>query len=134
MSYATERAVVGGILASFTAAPVLWPNSTLEPPTPTEPPAEPAAFVNVEIEHGLAELVDFGGGARVDGRVVLEVWAERRAGDDRIRELVDTLAGLFRAGDTAAVQFLEPVPGESSVSAGWYGRALRVPFVRWEVG
>ncbi|OQC35389.1 MAG: hypothetical protein BWX64_02474 [Acidobacteria bacterium ADurb.Bin051] len=132
MSYGSERAAIGALLATFTAAPVLWPGGSLEPPAPTSPPAEPAAFVAVEVEYTGAELADFAGGARVDGEVVCEVWSERRAGDDRVRDLVDALRSLFRAGDAAGLQFLEPRAGGAAVSDVWYGRGLRVPFVRWE--
>jgi hypothetical protein len=132
VSYGSERAAIGTLLATFTGAPVLWPGSQLEPPQPTSPPALPAAFVNVEVEYSGAELADFAGGSRIDGEVVLEVWSERRAGDDRVRDLVDSLVALFKAGDGSGVQFLAPRPGGASVSDAWYGRGLRVPFVRWE--
>jgi len=132
VSYGSERAAIGALLATFTSAPVLWPSGQLEPPQPTSPPALPAAFVNVEVEYSGAELADFAGGVRIDGEVVCEVWSERRAGDDRVRDLVDALVTLFKSGDGSGVQFLAPRPSGASVTEVWYGRGLRVPFVRWE--
>lgn len=134
MTYVTEREVVGGLLATFSAAPVLWPNSGLEPPEPTAAPAPPAAFVAAELEYASTELTDFAGGSRVDGAVALEIWVERRGGDDQVRDLFETLRTLFASGDASGMQFLEPRPGDPVVSDIWYGRPFRVPFVRFREG
>ena len=132
MSYGAERAAIGALLATYTAAPVRWPAGQVDPPSPTSPPALPAAWVGVEVEYTRAELSDFAGGQRIDGEVVLEVWTERRAGDDRERDLVDGLVTVFKAGDGSGLQFLAPRVGAPMVGDVWRGRQLRVPFVRWE--
>jgi len=129
---AAERAAVDSILAGFTAAPVLWPDSTIKPPTPSADPAVPVSYVAAEIEYGAAEPTDFAGGTQTDGAVMLDVWTQRGRGDALLRQLLDSLVSLFAAANTSDIFFLRPEPGAAQVDgADWYGRSLRVPFVRF---
>lgn len=133
-AWATEREVIGTLLAGFTAAPLLWPNSELPPPPPTTDPDPPAAYVAAEIETDRADQADFGGGAQVEGRIVLEIWAERRAGDGTVRSLADTLAALFATGDSSGLFFREARLGPAVIADAWYGRSLQIPFTRFREG
>lgn len=136
-TYRAERQAIANVLDGFTAGvPILWPDTQAEPPAPGADPAAPVSYLVADVEHDQAELSDFGGGAEVRGRVVLHVWVERDAGDDLVRQHVDTLQTLFYAGDdmTVPIYFLEPQPGAPFIGgeAGeWYGRRVDVPFVRF---
>lgn len=133
-AWESERETIGNLLASFTAAPLLWPNAGIDPPEPTAAPAPPVAYVAAEVEIDRAERSDFGGGAQVEGRVVLEVWAERRAGDGRVRSLADTLCVIFASADGGGVYFREARLGPAVIADAWYGRSLQVPFTRFREG
>ncbi len=133
-AWTQEREAIGNLLAGFTAAPVLWPNADIVPPAPTSAPASPVAYVAAEVENDRAAPSDFGGGAEVSGRVVLEIWAERRAGDGRVRSLADTLVALFASADGGGLYFLEARLGPAVIADAWYGRSLQIPFTRFREG
>lgn len=136
-TYVDERVVVANVLDGFTAGvPVLWPDTVDDPPSPGTDPASPVSYLVAEVEHDRAELVDMAGGAQIDGRVTVGVWVERDAGDELVREHVDTLRGLFAVGDdtTVPIYFLEPLVGAAQIGGAngeWYGRRVDVPFVRF---
>jgi hypothetical protein len=133
-TYVDERTTVANVLAGFAGVPIFWPDTEGDPPSPGSNPEAPVSYVVTEVEHDFAELSDFGGGAEIRGRVALWIWVERNAGDDLVRAHVDTLRGLFAAGDAPPFYFFEPSLASSQIGGEneeWYGRRMDVPFVRF---
>lgn len=131
-TYAAERQAIADVLDGAGTI-VLWPGTDVEPPGPSGDPATPASYVSAEVEYDDVEM-DFGGGAVFYGRVTLAIWAERNAGDFKVRTVADSLVTLFAAGDVDGFTYLEPMLGPPRIKedgdAEWYGRQMDVPFVR----
>jgi len=134
VSWSEERLAAGQVLSGF-AWPTFWPNTSGPRPSPQAPPSDPAAYVEVDLDYPRpAELSDFGGGVRVDGRLVAIVWVEGRAGDELAREIGDELSSRFAGAGAGAVTWLAGgFSGGASRSAdgSFYGRRWVVPFVRF---
>lgn len=133
-TYVDERQIVANVLDAFTSGvPILWPDSTMTPPSPGTNPASPVSYLVAEVEHDAAELLDFAGGSRINGRVVISPWAEKEAGDNLVRQHIDTLCTLFAAGDEGGMYFFPPVVGSPLIGGEnreWYGREVHIPFMR----
>lgn len=130
-----EREAIANVLAGFTAAPVLWPDTEGDPPSPGNNPANPVSYIAVDVEYDEEEPVTFGPSELVRGHVVTMIWAERNGGDFVVRSHIDTLYPLFKNGDdaTAALTFIG-IHRRPAVIGGenreWYGRQVDWYFTR----
>ena len=149
-TYTTERQTVGDLLvANWTDCLIVWPNDDLSAfplnaegahalPEPTSDATNPARFLLLEFDYLGAEQITFDGDVQVDGILRFVVCTERGVGDAKARAMSDSLAGIFRAAETAdsdGIQFLEPDPGSPGVlelDGEWFGIPLAVPFVRFQ--
>ncbi len=129
--YADERELLGDLLAGWTDCPIEWPNADFEPPAPLSNAGTPATWISVEIDENAAELADMAGGQQISASVVLKIYQQRRTGDAAIRAIADALAAIFDTADPEGLQFLAPTLGAGERDDDWYGRDLRVPFIRF---
>ena len=138
--YWREREIVAKVLESWTQAPQLdsgekaiyGPNTGEDLPEPKNDRANPRCYVSWELEYDSSELADMTLDGKLEGKVSIGLWQERRSGDRRIREMAEQLRALFLEGDTEGMYFLEPLPGEPLVNSEdnptFYGRVFYFPF------
>lgn len=134
--YATQSTVVGQLFATTWAAaypsvPVYGPNVEHEAPELGDDLATPRSFVAWQLEYDNAGQASFGGTRRVEGRVVIGLWAEKRAGRATLVAYLDAVLSMFTGGDGSGLFFLDPVPSPCEEREGWYVRPVEVPFIQF---
>lgn len=138
MSYADERAAVGGLLADWTACPILWPSSDVDPGllAPSSIPTAPTHYLVVAITRESERRITARGLRQIDGTVRISIWCERNLGDGVVEATAQQLADLVSAwaaptGWTVLDHGLaDPVVDE----VGFYGAEFRATYIRFEEG
>lgn len=126
--------------ANWSATPVQWDNETFTQPAPTLHPADPAAFLVVELEGGSYRQASLGSGSPAAER-----WAERGAvlvyclvqsgaGSTVARQHAETLALAWRGLELpGAIRFQAMTIGDGGPGdedGNWFQIALRAEWLR----
>ena len=127
-----SSAIMSRIASGFSAIPVAYPGKTVNMDGISH-----ALQVDLNFEARKRAALGAAAGSRIDGQVVLTVFARQDAtaqvGTAALEGYLDDLSDLFPsalniAAGAKTLCFKEPSPGGTQDLEGWVGRQLRCPF------
>lgn len=134
MSYAAEREVVGLALRDWTACPILWPSSDIDPEqlAPSANATAPTQYLVVAITREREQRIAARGLRQIDGTVRIWCWCERRLGDGLVEARAQELATLLGATVATSWTWTDYGLGDPVIDVGYYGAELHQEFTRFE--
>lgn len=121
-------------LNQFTDCDLTWVDKHYDPPPAAADGAAPAAWVRADLRFFESDTATLDGDTvDIRGELQLSVYTEKRGGDMRVFELLESFWTLFvpNGSDAENLNFWAPMPGESLVfgdPASWYGRRIFITF------
>lgn len=128
------RAHLSARLDLFTACPLRWIDEDYTPPAVSSDGSVPAAWVRADLRVFNTSTMDMeGADVQMLGALELSIYTEKRGGDMRVLEILESFWSLFvpNGSDLDNLNFWAPQIGESLVygdPVSWYGRKCPIPF------